>query len=191
MNNERYKLIDIGYGYIVVDEWLARNMRYNEEEYEYEIIPEPYGRRESSKRLNMTDLIAKLNDYNLQLNGEYDEEKVNRLVSFENQVYPQLNALITEKVRDSNLYSHDKVKLNYCDMDYNTGDFEQYQIECSIKHTDRTGFTQPCYEDLLKDIDEYTRTKILVKINHYLDDCKNDSERLLLTSLRNEILIME
>ena len=36
MNNERYNLIDIGYGYIVVDEWLARDMRYNEREYEYD-----------------------------------------------------------------------------------------------------------------------------------------------------------
>ena len=190
MNNERYKLIDLHYGYIVVDEWLARSRGYDTDEYEYEIMPEHYNRRESS-RLGMEDLIAKLNEYNLQLNGEYDEAKVNRLLSFENQVYPQLNALISEKIQDSVLYSHDKIKLNYCDMDYNTGDFEQYQIECSIKHTDRTGYTQPNFEDELKDMDEYTRTKILVKINQYLDNCKNDSERLLLTGLRNEILIMD
>ncbi|MBQ2652540.1 MAG: hypothetical protein IJF83_03205 [Methanobrevibacter sp.] len=188
-SNERYRLIDIHGGYIVVDTWADRNM---EDKYEYLIISEPFMREmEDPKRYTMEDLIAKLNEYNYKLNGEYSEGAANMVLLLENQVYPKLEQLITEKINHMNLHSTERVKVNFVDLNFNSSKFDKYEIKCDIIRSDESGYAQPCLEDHLKSLDQYTITKCLLKINQYLDNCKNESEKLLLLGLRAELMTME
>lgn len=190
---ERYRLINIGGGYIVVDTWADRN---REDKYEYLIMPDPMGgltcrEEEDSKRYNMKDLVAKLNEYNYKLNGDYTEGAANMVLLLENKVYPQLEQLITEKINHMTPHSTERVKVNFVDLDFNTSKFDKYEIKCDIIRSDESGYAQPCLEDHLKSLDQYTITRCLIALNQYLDKCKNESEKLLLLGLRAELMTME
>lgn len=180
--NDRYALVCCDE--LIVDYFSAE---MGEDKEAYNLMDTRYCGGVPKRHYTKQDLVDKLNWYDKQLNHEhYDDPKT--LIDFENRVLPQLNNLITSKVKELPVYESDKVDLAYCDIDYNTGEMERYQIECKIRHTDKNGYCPPIPDDLTKQLDEYTLTKVLVKINQYIDDfCKTPEEKLLLTGLRNEI----
>lgn len=182
----RYELVC--QGDLIVD-YLKAEMNEGKEVYNL-MDTGRYGGEVPENHYNKQDLVDKLNWYDHQVNGEYYNNP-EMILTFEDKIFPELNSRITHAAKDLELYSSEKVNVTYCDMDYNTGKMDRYNIECKIKHTDETGFCQPSNGELMKSCDEYTLTRVLIELNKFIEDaCKTEEEKILLYGLRARLIML-
>lgn len=174
---------------LIVDYFQAE---FNGEKEVYDLIDRRmHGGEVPSNHYSKQDLVDKLNWYDKQVNGEF-YDKPEMALTFEDQIFPRLNSQISLKAKDLPLYESENVNVAYCDMNYNTGKMERYDIECKIKHTDETGFVQPNIDDMRKSCDPYTLTKCLIEINKFINEsCRTEEEKILLYGLRARIMMLE
>lgn len=149
-----------------------------------------YGGKVPEDLYSKEELVEKLNWYDRQVNENLYDDPVT-MQNFEDRVFPCLNQRITQCINDLPLYESRDIKVSFNDLDYNTGRMEQYHIECKVKHTDETGYINPSLEELKKDVDDYTLTKVLIELNHYIDEfCNTQDKQILLYGLRARLMTM-
>lgn len=183
----RYELVC--QGELIVDYFKAEA---NEDKEVYNLMDlRTYGGEVPDRHYSKQDLVDKLNWYDRQVNGEY-YDRPEMILTFEDQIFPRLQSEIALKAKDLPLYESEDVNVAYCNMDYNTGKMERYDIECKIKHTDETGFVQSSDADMMKSCDPYTLTKCLIEINKFINECcRTQEEQILLYGLRARIVMLE
>jgi hypothetical protein len=153
----RYELVC--QGELIVDYF---KVEANEDKEAYNLMDlQTYGGKVPENHYSKQDLVDKLNWYDRQVNSEYYNNP-EMILTFEDQIFPELNSRITHAAKDLELYSSENVNVAYCDMDYNTGKIDRYDIECKIHHTDETGFCQPSSTEVMKTCDEYTLTYLKI-----------------------------
>lgn len=184
---KRYDLVC--QGDLIVDYFQAE---FNGEKEVYNLMDVGrFGGEVPENHYSKQDLVDKLNWYDKQVNGAF-YDKPEMALTFEDQIFPRLNSQISLKAKDLPLYESENVNVAYCDMNYNTGKMERYDIECKIKHTDETGFVQPNIDDMMKSCDPYTLTKCLIEINKFINEaCRTEEEKILLYGLRARIIMLE
>ena len=182
----RYELVC--QGELIVDYF---KVEANEDKEAYNLMDlQTYGGKVPENHYSKQDLVDKLNWYDRQVNSEYYNNP-EMILTFEDKIFPELNSRITHAAKDLELYSSENVNVAYCDMDYNTGKIDRYNIECKIHHTDETGFCQPSSTELMKTCDEYTLTRCLIELNKFIEDsCRTDEEKILLYGLRARLILL-
>ena len=182
----RYELVC--QGDLIVDYFKAE---MNEDKEVYNLMDTGrYGGEVPETHYSKQDLVDKLNWYDRQVNSEYYNNP-EMILTFEDKIFPELNSRITHAAKDLELYSSENVNVAYCDMDYNTGKIDRYNIECKIRHTDETGFCQPSSTELMKTCDEYTLTRCVIELNKFIEDsCRTEEEKILLYGLRARLILL-
>lgn len=76
-------------------------------------------------------------------------------------------------------------------MDYNTGEISKYNINVSVSRSDETGTIDNYKYIPTKELDEYTRTSMLLEFEKYINENKFTQEELvLLYGLRARLLTL-
>lgn len=158
------------------------------------LLPYPFEDKDinNGKYYNLKELVCKLNEYDRQVNQElYTNEDL--LLNLEKQVYPLLEQKLSDAISKLKKHQSDKIKMQFVDLDYNTGDIAKYTLNCTVSLADEYGDSQPLQYS--KEIDEYTRTRILLELNNYLDTIKIDTmsteDKVLWYGLRARLLTLE
>lgn len=158
------------------------------------LLPYPFEDEDvnNGRYYNLTDLVDKLNEYDRQVNQElYDNEEM--LLTLEKQLYPLLEQKLSDTISKLKKNQSDKIKIQFVDLDYNTGDIAKYTINCTVSLADETGGDEALFHG--KEIDEYTRTKMLLELNKYLNDIRIDKmsneDKVLWYGLRARLLTLE
>ena len=181
MNNDRYRLVSGG-------ELIVDNVAYdnNEEKDAYLLSPH----YDNPGYYNTQDLVDKLNEYDRMVTKDYYADETFSL-DLENQIIPRLNSELKQKLCELQPYSNDKFDINYMDMDYNTGEISKYNINVSVSRSDETGTIDNYKYIPTKELDEYTRTSMLLEFEKYINENKFTQEELvLLYGLRARLLIL-
>ena len=170
MNNDRYRLVSGGE--LIVDAYLL-SPHYDNPGY-----------------YNTQDLVDKLNEYDRMVTKDYYADETFSL-DLENQIIPRLNSELKQKICELQPYSNDKFDINYMDMDYNTGEISKYNINVSVSRSDETGRIDNYKYIPTKELDEYTRTSMLLEFEKYINENKFTQEELvLLYGLRARLLLL-
>ena len=181
MNNDRYRLVSGGE--LIVDTVAYDN---NEEKDAYLLSPH----YDNPGYYNTQDLVDKLNEYDRMVTKDYYADETFSL-DLENQIIPRLNSELKQKLCELQPYSNDKFDINYMDMDYNTGEISKYNINVSVSRSDETGRIDNYKYIPTKELDEYTRTSMLLEFEKYINENKFTQEELvLLYGLRARLLIL-
>ena len=181
MNNDRYRLVSGGE--LIVDTVAYDN---NEEKDAYLLSPH----YDNPGYYNTQDLVDKLNEYDRMVTKDYYADETFSL-DLENQIIPRLNSELKQKLCELQPYSNDKFDINYMDMDYNTGEISKYNINVSVSRSDETGTIDNYKYIPTKELDEYTRTSMLLEFEKYINENKFTQEELvLLYGLRARLLIL-
>ena len=181
MNNDRYRLVSGG-------ELIVDNVAYdnNEEKDAYLLSPH----YDNPGYYNTQDLVDKLNEYDRMVTKDYYADETFSL-DLENQIIPRLNSELKQKLCELQPYSNDKFDINYMDMDYNTGEISKYNINVSVSRSDETGTIDNYKYIPTKELDEYTRTSMLIEFEKYINENKFTQEELvLLYGLRARLLTL-
>ena len=181
MNNDRYRLVSGG-------ELIVDNVAYdnNEEKDAYLLSPH----YDNPGYYNTQDLVDKLNEYDRMVTKDYYADE-NFSLDLENQIIPRLNSELKQKLCELQPYSNDKFDINYMDMDYNTGEISKYNINVSVSRSDETGTIDNYKYIPTKELDEYTRTSMLLEFEKYINENKFTQEELvLLYGLRARLLTL-
>ena len=181
MNNDRYRLVSGG-------ELIVDNVAYdnNEEKDAYLLSPH----YDNPGYYNTQDLVDKLNEYDRMVTKDYYADE-NFSLDLENQIIPRLNSELKQKLCELQPYSNDKFDINYMDMDYNTGEISKYNINVSVSRSDETGRIDNYKYIPTKELDEYTRTSMLLEFEKYINENKFTQEELvLLYGLRARLLTL-
>ena len=181
MKNDRYRLVSGG-------ELIVDNVAYdnNEEKDAYLLSPH----YDNPGYYNTQDLVDKLNEYDRMVTKDYYADETFSL-DLENQIIPRLNSELKQKLCELQPYSNDKFDINYMDMDYNTGEISKYNINVSVSRSDETGRIDNYKYIPTKELDEYTRTSMLLEFEKYINENKFTQEELvLLYGLRARLLTL-
>ena len=186
MNNDRYRLVSGGE--LIVDTVAYDN---NEEKDAYLLSPHCYCHDDDSGYYDVEDLVDKLNEYDRMVTKDYYADE-NFSLDLENQIIPRLNSELKQKLCELQPYSNDKFDINYMDIDYNTGEVSKYTIDVSVSRSDETGRIDNNYKYIpTKELDEYTRTSMLLEFEKYINENKFTQEELvLLYGLRARLLTL-
>ena len=184
MKNDRYKLV--GGGDLILDTLAYDN---NHEKEGYLLLPHHYYPDDDNPRYyNTMELVDKLNEYDRMVTKDYYADETFSL-DLENQIIPRLNSELKQKLCELQPYSNDKFDINYMDMDYNTGEISKYNINVSVSRSDETGRIDNYKYIPTKELDEYTRTSMLLEFEKYINENKFTQEELvLLYGLRARLL---
>lgn len=181
MNNDRYRLVSGGE--LIVDTVAYDN---NEEKDAYLLSPH----YDNPGYYNTQDLVDKLNEYDRMVTKDYYADETFSL-DLEKQIIPCLNSRLKQKICELQPYSNDKFDINYMDMDYNTGEISKYNINVSVSRSDETGRIDNYKYIPTKELDEYTRTSMLLEFEKYINENKFTQEELvLLYGLRARLLTL-
>lgn len=181
MNNDRYRLVSGGE--LIVDTVAYDN---NEEKDAYLLSPH----YDNPGYYNTQDLVDKLNEYDRMVTKDYYADE-NFSLDLEKQILPRLNSRLKQKLCELQPYSQDKFDINYMDMDYNTGAISKYTINVSVSRSDETGTIDNYKYIPTKELDEYTRTSMLLEFEKYINENKFTQEELvLLYGLRARLLTL-
>ena len=181
MNNDRYRLVSGGE--LIVDTVAYDN---NEEKDAYLLSPH----YDNPRYYNTMELVDKLNEYDRMVTKDYYADETFSL-DLENQIIPRLNSELKQKLCELQPYSNDKFDINYMDMDYNTGEISKYNINVSVSRSDETGTIDNYKYIPTKELDEYTRTSMLLEFEKYINENKFTQEELvLLYGLRARLLTL-
>lgn len=181
MNNDRYRLVSGGE--LIVDTVAYDN---NKEKDAYLLSPH----YDNPGYYNTQDLVDKLNEYDRMVTKDYYADE-NFSLDLENQIIPRLNSELKQKLCELQPYSNDKFDINYMDMDYNTGEISKYNINVSVSRSDETGTIDNYKYIPTKELDEYTRTSMLLEFEKYINENKFTQEELvLLYGLRARLLTL-
>ena len=181
MNNDRYRLVSGG-------ELIVDTVAYdNNEEKDAYLLSHHY---DNPGYYNTQDLVDKLNEYDRMVTKDYQADETFSL-DLENQIIPRLNSELKQKLCELQPYSNDKFDINYMDMDYNTGEISKYNINVSVSRSDETGRIDNYKYIPTKELDEYTRTSMLLEFEKYINENKFTQEELvLLYGLRARLLTL-
>jgi len=158
--HERYHLQCIGEGFILFDMY---NEREHRDKRGYMLIPDfsNEGYRVDKKFLSPYDLADKLNELDLQVNGEFEGKNfgVQNKEMFLAMVRHHLNEIL-----DKDLTEEQQFKVAFRDMNsFEPGDYRE--ICCEFKVYDAT------MPRILRDVEF---NSVIVIINRYLDELNTD-----------------
>lgn len=185
---DRYRLIGND---LIIDTFADNTSNQFKEGY---LLPYPFEDNDvnNGRYYTLNDLVDKLNEYDNQVNhGLYDNTDL--FLNLEKQVYPLLEQRLSDTIGKLKKNQSDKIKISFVDLDYTTGDVAKYTLDCKISFEDETGGDEALFHG--KEIDEYTRTKMLLELNKYLNDIRIDKmsneDKVLWYGLRARLLTLE